>query len=98
VGCKTTTQSINRSPTVVCSNAVDDLVVVLDAHADAVEHDGDQYGSLDVPAFDEALDAAPHAARAPSCITTNISSNSSISSPAAVAAPSRQDSWCQWRI
>jgi len=82
----------------VCSNAVDDLVVVLDAHADAVEHDGDQYGSLDVPAFDEALDAAPHAARAPSCITTISSSNSSISSPAAVAAPSRQDSWCQWRI
>jgi len=34
------------------------LVVVLDAHADAVKHDGDEDGALDVPAFDEALDVS----------------------------------------
>jgi len=35
------------------------LVMVLNAHADAVEHNGDKYGALDVSTLDEALDVSP---------------------------------------
>jgi len=43
------------------------LVVVFDAHADAVEHNGDEDGTLDVSAFDEALDAAAQPGHSSSC-------------------------------
>jgi len=48
-----------------------DLVVVFDAHADAIEHNGDQDGALNVPAFNEALDTSTHSAHSPTCTVSN---------------------------
>jgi len=53
----------------------DHLVVILDAHADAVEHNSDEDGALHVSAFDESLDTSPQPGYPSSCS----SSSSSIS-------------------
>ena len=55
---------------------VSNLVVVFDAHADAVEHDGDQDGALYVTAFNEALDASTQLPHSPtySATTSSIAS------------------------
>jgi len=45
------------------------LVVVLNAHADAVEHYSDENGALNVTAFDEAFDVSPQPGQTPSCIS-----------------------------
>jgi len=54
------------------------LVVVLDAHADAVEHDSDEDGALHVSAFDESLDTSPQPGHPSSCSSSSSSSISYI--------------------
>jgi len=49
------------------------LIVVLDAHADAVEHDGDKNGALDVSTLHESLDTSSHPRQLTSCISSSSS-------------------------